>query len=345
MSDVSPAVDDVRVGVVLTGRAGGPSSADPVSAEVLLSAVERDAAARARDAVAGARDRTAAARDVALEKADAALMRDGRGPVTGGEVLLLAGALRRRVAAYSTRVLSHRKSAADDRRAAALDRELAARDRRQSLADCQALVRTVVAAQTDQLTGARSRAAGLAELDRELDRCRRTGRPLTVAYIDAVGLKHLNDTQGHTAGDEMLRRVVAQINEQLRSYDLIIRLGGDEFLCSITDATLFDTQARFRAIASAIRAQNPSDQIHTGFAQLTAEQTAAQLIAQADQQLIKRPADHSIIDGAQASGRVRTSVRSEHPVMEPRPDADLRSGRASTAATTGSDGGQPLGVR
>lgn len=81
----------------------------------------------------------------------------------------------------------------------------------------------------DALTGARTRATGLIELDLALDRCRRTGAPLVVPYVDVVGLKMINDSDGHAAGDALLKRVVAHINAQLRPYGLIIRLGGDGF--------------------------------------------------------------------------------------------------------------------
>src|SRR5438132_6245992 len=87
-------------------------------------------------------------------------------------------------------------------------------------------------AATDDLTGALRRGTGLAMLQRELDRARRVrGRGTIVAFIDVDGLKRLNDTDGHSAGDQLLRDVVAAIRERVRSYDLVIRYGGDEFVC------------------------------------------------------------------------------------------------------------------
>jgi diguanylate cyclase (GGDEF)-like protein len=88
-------------------------------------------------------------------------------------------------------------------------------------------VRQVELAETDPLTGVRTRAAGLLQFDHELERCRRRidGR-LVVVYVDVVGLKTVNDTEGHAAGDALLKRVVALIKKHLRPYDLVIRLRG-----------------------------------------------------------------------------------------------------------------------
>ncbi len=76
----------------------------------------------------------------------------------------------------------------------------------------QALARALAVTENDALTGARTRAAGLTDLDHELDRRRRTSGALTVAYIDVVGLKRVNDAEGHPAGDELLKGVVALIS-------------------------------------------------------------------------------------------------------------------------------------
>ncbi len=80
--------------------------------------------------------------------------------------------------------------------------------RRRALADREALARALAVTEND----ARTRAAGLTDLDHELDRRRRTSGALTVAYIDVVGLKRVNDAEGHPAGDELLKGVVALIS-------------------------------------------------------------------------------------------------------------------------------------
>lgn len=68
-------------------------------------------------------------------------------------------------------------------------------------------------AETDPLTGARTRSAGLDDLVREMDRARRDTRLLAVVYRDVVGLRAVNDERGHAAGDALLRRVVGTRRE------------------------------------------------------------------------------------------------------------------------------------
>lgn len=149
-------------------------------------------------------------------------------------------------------------------------------------------MRQVELAETDPLTGVRTRAAGLLELDRELERCRRRidGR-LVVVYVDVVGLKAVNDSQSHAAGDELLKRVVAVIREHLRPYDLVIRLGGDEFLCAISNITITDAHRRFRNVSSALGAATEIGAIRTGFAELTPDENVNTLIARADEEMIR----------------------------------------------------------
>jgi len=178
-----------------------------------------------------------------------------------------------------------RDAAARDRDAAARDRDAAARDRSAAQEIRDALLQQFAIAETDQLTGARMRAAGLADIDGEIDRAHRARGQLVAIYVDVVGLKLVNDTHGHAAGDALLRRVVREIRDHLRSYDVIVRLGGDEFLCAMPGATIHDARQRFGTIQAALAADPDPSQIKSGFAELRYQDRTAELIARADAEL------------------------------------------------------------
>ena len=144
-------------------------------------------------------------------------------------------------------------------------------------------------ADTDELTGARTRGAGLADIDREIARVRRTDGVLLVAYVDVVGLKAVNDAGGHGAGDTLLRRAVRAIRGQLRSYDVLVRVGGDEFVCALAGATIQDARRRLGAVQAALASGPLPCAIKVGFAELTVETSAADLIARADADLPASP--------------------------------------------------------
>jgi diguanylate cyclase (GGDEF)-like protein len=258
---------------------------EQTAAARLESAHERDATAAARDLAALARDRAAAARDLAMAQRDADFEHDDARAITGAAIITRAADQRRRAAQYREQAAEHRVQAARDREAAAMDRERSARDRLQALADREALARALAATEIDPLTGARTRAAGLTDLDHEIDRSRRTGSTLVIVYVDAVGLKRLNDTEGHDVGDRLLKRVVSLISEHLRPYDLVVRLAGDEFLCAMSNMTRREARQRFSAIAGALADSSPGA-IRTGLAELTGGETAKELIARADRELI-----------------------------------------------------------
>lgn len=253
----------------------------------LNAAAQRDKIALDRDLVASARDRAADARDLGMRQLDAVSEQEAHVSMgTPATFVSRARGQRRLAAQMRAQVAEQRAMAARDRHAAAQDREQAARERLSALADREAFVRQVKLAETDSLTGARTRAAGLIDLDRELERCRRTRGRLVVAYVDVVGLKTLNDGEGHAAGDKLLKRVVESIKEHLRPYDLIIRLGGDEFLCAISNMTVADARQRFGKIAAALASVADVGAIRTGFGELTPDESAKELIARADGDMI-----------------------------------------------------------
>jgi len=90
----------------------------------------------------------------------------------------------------------------------------------------------------DHLTGLAGRRHFSAELQREIDRARRSGRPLSMLMLDADHFKALNDSQGHLAGDAVLRMLAEVLREGTRSIDILGRLGGEEFGVLLPGANL-----------------------------------------------------------------------------------------------------------
>jgi diguanylate cyclase (GGDEF)-like protein len=81
----------------------------------------------------------------------------------------------------------------------------------------------------DTLTGLPVRWVFLEQLARSLAGLRRTPGHVAVLFLDVDGLKYVNDTYGHTAGDRLITTCVARIRGALRPADLLSRIGGDEF--------------------------------------------------------------------------------------------------------------------
>ncbi|WP_378955844.1 GGDEF domain-containing protein [Pelosinus sp. sgz500959] len=92
----------------------------------------------------------------------------------------------------------------------------------------------------DPLTNALNRRAVLERLDEEIKRSTRSKSPLSIAMLDIDHFKEINDTHGHLVGDIVLTEAVARILNSLRSYDLVGRYGGDEFLLIFPDTTAAD---------------------------------------------------------------------------------------------------------
>lgn len=97
----------------------------------------------------------------------------------------------------------------------------------------------------DELTGALNRRRLLHFLDEELARHDRNGVPVSVAMLDLDHFKAVNDTLGHLAGDEVLRRFAAAVQRHARTTDRFGRYGGEEFLVILNDAS---TEAALHAI-------------------------------------------------------------------------------------------------
>lgn len=176
---------------------------------------------------------------------------------------------------------SERAQSARDRKHAAADRAEAARDRERSAGDRER-------AGLDDLTGALRRDRGLIEIQREIDRARRMDGRLVVAFVDVDGLKRTNDVRGHAAGDQLLRHLVAALRAGLRSYDLVVRYGGDEFVCALPGADVASAERRFRVAARELSERNAGASVSVGLAEFKGGDTAETLIGRADAALYAR---------------------------------------------------------
>lgn len=165
---------------------------------------------------------------------------------------------------------------ANDREAAAIDRAAASQDR--------------VAASLDGLTGAYLRGPGHVELEREIARARRTKQPLALAFLDVDGLKAVNDSRGHGAGDQLLRDVAAALRDQLRDYDVVVRHGGDEFVCALPGMDMDEAHTRIQLVRPADDSLNPWT-VSAGIAVLEDDDSLDSLISRADKALYARRSD------------------------------------------------------
>jgi len=92
-------------------------------------------------------------------------------------------------------------------------------------------------ANRDGLTGLYNARFFHETLGRELERTKRTGRPLTVLLFDMDFFKRINDTYGHPVGDQVLQHLSRIARSVLRGYDMLARYGGEEFIAMLTETT------------------------------------------------------------------------------------------------------------
>jgi diguanylate cyclase (GGDEF)-like protein len=135
--------------------------------------------------------------------------------------------------------------------------------------------------QADDLTGAYRREAGQTALAAEIDRARRADGRYVIAFVDVDRLKEINDRHGHAAGDQVLETVGQTLRAKLRSYDPIVRYGGDEFVCGLGGTDVQTAETRFESIGAAVEAAAGVG-VSVGVAALGADDTADDVIHRAD---------------------------------------------------------------
>lgn len=125
-----------------------------------------------------------------------------------------------------------------------------------NLLDAEDRLRTL--ATLDALTGIENRRMGMRRLADELARADRNGTPLAAVMFDLDNFKRVNDTFGHSAGDEVLAAAARGLAREARPYDAVSRIGGEEFLVLLPDVSADNALAageRLRASVAVVTAE------------------------------------------------------------------------------------------
>jgi two-component system cell cycle response regulator len=170
---------------------------------------------------------------------------------------------------------------------------------------------------TDTLTGLYNRRYFEVHLQKLLKSSKESGKTLAIVYTDIDHFKNVNDTYGHTVGDEILQMFSKRLTEKLRSFDLVARIGGEEFVAVLPDtdektAHIVSERLR-RAIAEEPFATSHEEPltITTSIGGVLVEdpnQTITQLLERADAQLYEAKHNGRNTIFFERTGRVDPSV-------------------------------------
>ena len=152
-------------------------------------------------------------------------------------------------------------------------------------------------AHQDSLIELPNRRGFMRELERLVDRGNRYGHIAAMLYVDLDGLKMINDSFGHQAGDEALIQVAQLLNGGVRRSDVVARIGGDEFailLESATEASAHETAARLENMVCDCDFTHDGDvlplSVAIGVAVIGPNDCAADVMARADEEMYRRKA-------------------------------------------------------
>lgn len=109
-------------------------------------------------------------------------------------------------------------------------------------------------ADQDALTPVANRRAFVRQLSRMIAFANRYGVPASVVYFDVNNMKQINDAHGHPAGDAALRHIATVLQQNIRSSDVVGRLGGDEFGVILAQTDAEQAHSKAAALAEAIAA-------------------------------------------------------------------------------------------
>ncbi len=156
----------------------------------------------------------------------------------------------------------------------------------------------------DALTGLANRRVFDERINGMIDSARRYNRPLTMLSLDLDKFKNINDNLGHQAGDEVLKSVASVLQDAVRSTDLLVRMGGDEFILVLDNTDNISARILAERLCKAVDQLDMWADVKTklgvsiGLAQLEEGETLRQWLERAD----------DILYHAKAEGRSRVAV-------------------------------------
>jgi diguanylate cyclase (GGDEF)-like protein/PAS domain S-box-containing protein len=171
-----------------------------------------------------------------------------------------------------------------------------------ALAEANAMITRIAA--TDVLTGLANRRHFHESLERAVSLARRHSTPLALVSLDLDGLKRVNDTSGHEAGDEVLTSFAALLADLCRAEDLPARLGGDEFSLLLPGVELDGARGLAERVLAAVRSSAALAQrrvtVSAGVAQWAPGELPDELLRRADRALYgaKREGGDAVAGGA-----------------------------------------------
>jgi diguanylate cyclase (GGDEF)-like protein len=116
-------------------------------------------------------------------------------------------------------------------------------------------------ASLDSLTGLYNRRTFVRYLDKEIEQAKRTGETFSLLMLDVDAFKSINDRFGHSAGDEVLKRLAAILEQTTRKADIVCRYGGDEFMILLPDSGLADAEILMKRIKDRMEEHNKASEL------------------------------------------------------------------------------------
>ncbi len=152
-------------------------------------------------------------------------------------------------------------------------------------------------AHQDTLINLPNRRGFMRELERLVDRARRYGHTAAMLFVDLDGLKMINDSFGHRAGDEALIEVAQLLSKGVRRSDVVARIGGDEFgilLENATEESARETAARLVDLICGCEFAHDGEDlplsVAIGVGMIDGEESPDAVMARADEEMYRRKA-------------------------------------------------------